>query len=186
MQLDNLNPGDLLFFWGNDFQSRCISLATWGPCHVGIITKYNDQLLLAESTANCTHPCVIQNKIVYGVQFHYVDQRISDYSGGKVQIYHMVNECTLSEDKIVILNKILMSYVGVAYDMNSAVLSAAPFIKMLPYPDESSLFCSALVARIYQILNRMNWSNPEIYSPAGLRRSLLWSAVIKPGRIYYP
>lgn len=178
--------GDLIFFWGNDNLSRLISWITWGPSHVAIIVKYNNQLLLAESTTLYNKPCVAQEKIVSGVQLHHIAERIEDYKNGKIQHCPLSGDCSLTNIQCDTLENIITDNLGVIYDSKMAILSATPFLKMLPYPDKSSLFCSAFVARTYQIINRMNWSNPEIYSPAGLRRSLLWSATIERGQVFYP
>lgn len=184
-----MKPGDLVFFWGNDVVSKLIELTTFGPSHVGILTNYKGQLLLAESTTLCPHPCIAQNKCVSGVQLHPLADRVRDYPRGRVRLYPLVDDCQLTPAQTTRLEELVTSYLGTTYDYTNAALSATSFIKYLPglpYPDKQSLFCSALVARWLQVLNRMNWSNPESHSPSGLHHALRRTAVIEPGQLLYP
>ncbi len=186
LKMPDFKPGDLLFFWGHDILSRGISLITWGPSHVAVVTKYQGSLVLAESTTLCRTPCLAQGKRVSGVQLHDIQGRLEDYNGGRVQHYPLDSDCVLCPEKQDHLEAIITDYLGTTYDPYTAALSATFFLKLLPYPDRQSLCCSGLIARIYMVLNRMNWDNPEKYSPAKLRNRLLYAATIKPGTLFHP
>ena len=176
-------PGDLVFFWGNDWVSKVIEFTTFGPSHVGIMTNYKGQLLLAESTTLCRHECVAQGKRVSGVQLHHLSDRLKDYPKGQARLYPLVDDFALDAIGQGRLEALLTSYLGTTYDYVNAGLTATFYLKYLnPYPDRHSLFCSALVARLYQVLNRLNHGNPEWYSPSHLRYVLLRSAVIEHGQ----
>lgn len=182
-QMLSLRPGDLIFFWGNDLVSKAIEIVTFGPSHVGIMTMYQGQFLLAEATTLCRHKCEAQAKQIRGFQFHRLPDRLTDYPKGQAYAYCLASDCQLTQAQTDQLEQLATGAIGTDYDYFNAGLSATRFLKYLnPYPDRKSLFCSALVARFYQRLGLLNWSSPEIWSPSALRATLLRNAVIEKGQ----
>ena len=183
--------GDVLLFWGADPLSWVIRWGTWGPSHVGIVIEYQGQLALLESTTLCDIPCLYQGRVVAGVQVHLIADRVARYRG-TVQVMSLMPECALSPvdvDEMTV--DVLKHYlaVGASYDLTGAVLSAtwvAKYLAVLPFPDPDSLFCSALVARLLMVRNRMNWDDPGRYSPAGLVRTLRRTGVYSAPRTVVP
>ena len=180
----DLQPGDVVAFYGRDLMSRAISLATWGPSHVAIAFRAEDgRLLLGESTTLCPWPCEIKGLIKNGVQAHDPTQRIELYRG-RVEVYRLAPECRLSSLDASLLAVMLECYwIGEPYDLGGAILSGtrlAKFFRFWPYPDRGSVFCSALVARLLMRLNRMNWADPEWFNPANLVRTLRRTGVYDP------
>lgn len=177
----NLQPGDILAFYGTDWTSRCIEWGTWGPSHVGILCDYRGGSVLVESTTLCDLPCIVTGKKISGVQAHAAEERIAGYRG-RVLHYPMTDECRLSSDESSLLTRILLKHwIGRPYDLAGALVSGTNLLKfshLIPYPDLGSVFCSKLVARIYMRLNRLNWDDPGRYSPAYLIRKLRRTGVI--------
>jgi hypothetical protein len=82
--LSKIKPGDIIGFSGTGFVSGVINLGTFalprcGLSHVGIVSEYEGELLLFESTfmAADNVPCVIAGQPVRGVQAHTLESAVS-------------------------------------------------------------------------------------------------------------
>lgn len=181
-------PGDLIFFQSkSDHMSRLIwwsQLLTMQnpfkvkPTHVGIMAYVNDTPLLFESTTLCRHPCIITGKHIDGIQAHPVEERIADYPSSPITL-RLHKECQFTKNESIKLTTLLLNRIGQRYDPITAALSVTWFLKRCLDPQLNTLFCSALCARTLQCMNRMNWQNPELLSPA-----LLYHTLINTG-VYY-
>lgn len=183
--IDDLKPGDLLFFYGNDWTSKVITYYTWGPSHVGIVVDsslmqlldpHGSKLALLESTTMCPTPCLKTGNHINGIQIQDIPTRIAQY-GTAPTFLKLRDECALNHTALQDFHCYARRVVGKNYDLPNAILSATNILKYLVTPDINTLFCSALVARLLMLVNKMNWANPEIYSPASLKRALLSTAV---------
>jgi hypothetical protein len=183
--------GDLAACYGGDVASRVISWGTAsvlgpaslriGPSHVAIICRYAGQPLWVESTTFCRRSCVVQNRLISGVQAHEPQERVLDYetSGGRVDRYRLTDINSLSRIESRLLSRILVGHCvrkNRSYDLAGALLSGTRVFQMtrlFPAADLESLFCSELVAAVLMRLNRMNHANPTRFNPARLMRTLV-------------
>ena len=186
MLFDELKVGDLIFFHGNDRVSKIIRYYTWGPSHVGIVVNdasigingAQGNLVLLESTTMCPTPCLRQGIKVDGIQVQDIKTRIAQY-GTAPDFLQLRDECNFCPQDAVKFHHHAKQMIGKKYDIPAALVSATNILKYLVTPDIETLFCSALVARLLMLMNLMNWKNPEIYTPAGLRQTLLKTAVYR-------
>lgn len=184
--IENLKVGDLIFFYGRDTVSRTISFWTWGgPSHVGIVASDDGigvpnatgQLVLFESTTMCPTPCLVQQKPTHGIQVQNIQDRIAQYGTAPVYL-KLREECAFSPTEVNKFHVFAKRMVGtVDYDMPAAIRSGTNIVKYLVQPNINTLFCSATVARLLMLMNKMNWANPEIFTPGGLKHLLLRTAV---------
>ena len=184
--------GDILAFYGRDWRSRAIELATWGPSHVGIIVEWpfpngrggwDIELVLLESTMLCSRECVIQGKKIDGVQAQWPRLRIQDYAG-RAKIFRLADDCALNNDTSDRLTELAEHWLGKPYDFKGALWSGTRLLKYLPripYNDLGSLFCSELIARCLQRIQLLCITNSGKYNPASLIRQLVESGAYKPG-----
>lgn len=169
--------GDLLCFYGRDWTSRIIELATGGPSHVGIVSHFSGKgFLLAESTTLCDLSDAFDGRRERGVQFHVPDQRIAAYNG-RVTRMSLSNGNWLTAREIGELTQFLWRMREVPYDLRGALWSGTRLLKLsgfFPYPDSRSLFCSELCAAALMRVGRLGRGNPTLFNPAALKRRLLW------------
>lgn len=175
--------GDLLIFFGTDWSSRVIELATRGPSHVGILSRHNDRgPLLFESTTLCDLPDELTGKRCAGVQAHAPDERVKRYRGCVMRL-QLAPAWRLNRYEADLLSRMLRHVHGEHYDLRGALLSGTRLFKwtsLMPYPDLESLFCSELCAALLMRLGRMPLSNPSAYHPAALVRKLRRCGVYLP------
>ncbi len=207
MDSSPFRPGDIMACFGTDRVSRTISWGTaWpiapqrlriGPSHVAMICEPRDHgPLWVESTTLCRAPCVYKGKQVAGCQAHFPEDRIEDYcgNGGRIDVYRLVKLLTLSEsDSKKLTNIFVDGFVrrGVEYDTGAAIISGtrlgiATRILGAFGANHDEIFCSALIARMLMMLNRMNWADCRKYNPATLLRRLLKTGVYEYVRSYTP
>lgn len=194
--------GDIAACYGADFVSRLIRFGTcslkrpvFGPSHVAIISRVTGDYLppqdvysingprrsplrWVESTTLCPSACVIQKKVVTGVQAHHPEVRIEHYlnAGGFVELYRLNDLQSLDSGEETTLLHLLGGFIGEEYDIAGAVLSGTRVFKasrFFPGADLHSLFCSELLAAVLMKLGRMNKANPTRYNPASLIRELI-------------
>lgn len=170
-----LQHGDVLAFYGTDWTSRVIELATRGPSHVGIIVEHDGAPLVVESTTLCPWPCAILGNRTSGVQAHHWEDRILTYPGRIDRLRLAPHWQLVPAESAMLADLLLRHWIGRPYDLRGALISASKFFKLtrwMPYPDMSSQFCSELVAAVLMRINRMPIANPARYNPAGLIRAL--------------
>ncbi|MGQ0636459.1 MAG: hypothetical protein ACT4QC_17745 [Planctomycetaceae bacterium] len=173
--MTGLLAGDLLAFYGRDWTSRLIEAVTWGPSHVGIVSKPDTApAVLFESTTLCDLPDQLTGRRTTGVQAHVPADRIAAYRG-RVALLRLAPVWQLSREESRLLAKMLRHVHGAHYDFGGAVLSGTRIFKwtaLVPYGDLGSLFCSELCAAVLMRLGRLPIANPAAYNPAGLVRAL--------------
>lgn len=179
----NLQAGDMIAFWGSDLLSVVISLLTFGPSHVGIVTEWEGGVLIVESTTLADEPCAIRGEVASGAQAHWLPSRISDYDG-RVAVYRLRHHWRLSTHESQLMTDLLVNdFVSpsATYDLKSAIISGCvvKWSHLLPYPDDGSVFCSELCAIAYMRLGRMRLGDAERYNPASLVRSLRRCGVVE-------
>jgi hypothetical protein len=195
-----LHVGDILACYGRDRVSRGIRRWTYrpwyadrrlrrAPSHVAIAAQLQPpgsaakRVVWVESTSLCRRSCVMSGHPVCGVQAHDPDKRIIDYvdAGGAVHVYRLTPGCELEVSESFKLSQIcehlLKNRIG--YDTLGAGVSGLAITRrwLNRVADLDSLFCSELVARVLQAINRMNWANPSNYTPGDLLRELVCSGV---------
>lgn len=166
-------PGDLVVFYGTNWQSRVIELATRGPSHIGGIILVHGQPLLLESTTLCDLPCEIADQPVRGVQAHTPEKRIAAYAG---RVYRLPIRAKLWPEEANHLTRVALGeFIGRPYDLAGALESGTRLFKFLPglkYHDLGSVFCSALWARLLMTVNRLGWTDATRFNPANLMRAV--------------
>lgn len=171
--MSSWQDGDLLLFYGSDWTSRVIELATCGPSHVGIISRDDGGApVLYESTTLCDLPDELSGRLRAGVQMHDPERRIRAYRG-RVARLRLAPVWQLSRREAELLERMLRHVHGASYDLEGAILSGTRLFKwssLMPYPDLGSLFCSELCAAVLMRLGRLPLSNPSLYHPAALVR----------------
>ena len=186
--------GDIFACYGADFVARAISLETsltslitgppglrWSPSHVAISSGIDEdslsQQVWFESTTFCTRKCLVQDRVVQGVQVHEHQSRIDDYlaAGGYVDVWRLVYVDKLSESHQKSLTRTLRKFIGATYDMSGAALSGTRVIKWLPFQRANlhRLFCSELISAVLQRICVMNRENPSVFNPGSLLRELV-------------
>ena len=197
-------PGDILFFSGNDAVSRFIkgwTLSWWS--HVGIVARTSNydlsvarsegitlpftediglpRNLIYESTNLMDAPCILTQKPVDGVQVHDPYQRTYGYSG-TIWRWRLTRDFELNQDEQHKLVRALLRHVGTDYDMRGAIKSGSRWLKQRLWPraDLTTMFCSEYVARSLQVVGRLPLVNPSGLTPGGLYRRLKTSGVYQP------
>lgn len=185
-------PGDIIAFYGSDWRSRVISVATRGPSHVGIVAQwelpdgfgsYRTELVLVESTTLCPRPCLVAGTQVDGVQVQYPGLRIQDYNG-RAKLVRLSKHRTLLSDEVCKLTNHLHTWLGTPYDFRGALWSGTRVLKYvpwLPHNDLGSVFCSELIATALQRLSLLCVWNAGLFNPASLVNTLVRSGVYLPG-----
>lgn len=187
--MNHWQAGDLLIFFGTDWTSRAIELATRGPSHVGIISRNDEhQRLLYESTTLCDLPDELTGRPCAGVQAHEPDERVNTYRG-RVARLRLAPAWQLNRYEADLLQRMLQHVHGISYDLRGALLSGTRLFKwtdLMPYPDLGSLFCSELCAAVLMRLGRLPLSNPSAYHPAALVRKVRRCGVYQPPEYLRP
>lgn len=196
------HPGDITACYGSDGASRVISLATssllgpdglrWSPSHVALCCGYQGGVVWIESTTLCSHPCLVQQRVVSGVQVHDPADRISDYlgEGGQVRVFRLRELHAFDPDEDELVTRLLVGQFvrqQVTYDLRGALLSGTrvfQWTRLFPRADLESLFCSELIAAVLMRLGRMNHANPSRYNPGRLLRELVRTGVYYPVHLF--
>lgn len=176
-------PGDLIGFSGCDLASVLVNLATIGIpwyslSHVGIIAQHPQQpqrLLLWESTGLMRRPCLLQRRIVYGVQAHPIRQRIQHYRG---RVWHYPLSpfyAAVAEHSRHYLANWLERQQGTGYDAIGAFRTRETplgWIERRLSPENLHLlFCSELVVAAWRTIGVWNPPNASAWNPNRLART---------------
>lgn len=170
--------GDLYFFYGDDWKSRVIELGTGGPSHVAmeapLQSMHTDGIAIQtlwESTTLCRLACMHCGNVTNGdVHCHDIALRCKSYQGRVVRC-RIAPECQWPRFiELSLCHELLKYWHGAPYDLRGALESPRHWTRLLGlrHPDLGSVFCSALIARLLMVHNRMNWRNPKWITPAAL------------------
>ena len=167
---DELKTGDMVLFSGGGFVSRMIQMYTrskWS--HVGVVVRddWYDQLLLWESTT-LSKIKTIHGNVRQGVAIRPLSEVVENYDG-VVGVRQLKRELTDSEQ--ITVGDLRKEFKGRDYETDKLELfrSAYDFIGGQNEEDLSSLFCSELVAEMYQRLYFISEELPSNeYTPADL------------------
>ena len=191
----DFQPGDLLFFAGDDLVSKAIA---WKTCswpqwikgerfsHVGVCADYSPPnshsrvTLLFESTTLTAMPCVVQNKLVKGPQAHWPNERIKRYPG---HVWRLRLRDPLTEYERERLTNFSLSVLGEDYDWFGAALAGTWFARLDDdiQPHAAALFCSRMATLQLRECFRMSQSDaPGEFSPARLARELAHRETVWP------
>lgn len=183
-------PGDVIGFSGDGGISFAVNILSYGIpwisiSHVGILGEHKGELLLYESTTLSNIPCVIQDKLVEGVQAVRLKDRVERYDG-KVFQYPLVNP--LTDDENQHLYDFLHDQIGKEYDLIGALRAGGKiwswFESHLREADLNFLFCSELAASSLHQVNRLETHNVSSWSPNRLIRHGLKKKILqKPRRL---
>lgn len=198
-----LRPGDVLGFSACSLSGAVINLTTkgipcWGLSHVAIVCEAPTEsdrpgLVLCESTTLHRSPCVVTRRVVSGVQFQGIDQRVRTYRG-KVWHYPLAEPLNLLET--LLLTKYCQQQAGKSYDWRGAVgardlfwgrvrrIICASLGRCGREQAMHYLFCSELVAGALNDLGRFRTLHADHWSPNRLARAGLDRGTFaKPVRI---
>lgn len=146
-----LKTGDVILFDGKgpiSMTIKYITRAKWS--HVGMVYKIDDMLFCWESTSIGNTPDFDTGKIVNGVQLTLLSDRIRNYNGDDVVIRRLENE--LSAQQLEDIKTLRTLYRGRPYEKSKIELLKAAYDGVFGAnkEDDSSLFCSELLAETYQ------------------------------------
>ena len=164
---DSLKTGDLVLFSGKSFISKAISLFTRSPhSHIGIV-RWDTQLnmyTIWESTTLSNLPDIYTGKKTNGVQNVLLSKRIATYDG-EISIRRLNKP--LQSNMYPKLCKAYRELNNRPYEKSYANLLFAMFEKVKGKEDLSTMFCSELVAEVYQAVGLLTEERPsDKYTPA--------------------
>jgi hypothetical protein len=149
----SINTGDIILFSGKGRISNIIKWITkskWSHVGVAIKIKELDMILCLESTTLVDVPDYETGATVKGVQITNLSERILKYDGDVV-VRHLVD---INRDQVFseTLEKFKKEHRNKAYERHCIELFNAAYDGVLGQNKEdlSSLFCSELVAELYQ------------------------------------
>jgi hypothetical protein len=179
-----LQPGDIIAFYGRDWRSRIIEFATFGPSHVGIIAEWDvtrsdgtisREMVLVESTTMSPHYCLHTGQLIDGVQVQWPSMRIEDYDG-RAKLFRLAPLNSLTSSQSQLLTLMLRKLIGTGYGMAGALWSGSRVLKYLSwfgYSDDGTMFCSQLIAKCLMKFGLLPLGNSGWYNPGSLLRTLL-------------
>lgn len=172
-----LKAGDILGFSSFHPLGAAITLASygvpfWSLSHVAIVGEHDDRLMLFESTFGYAKPCLIQGKVIDGVQAHDISEVVAGYRG-RVWHYPLYRHLYPHENKR--MNWFLTSHLGRPYDAIGAVRSGgigySLIESMLRRADLSSLFCSELACAAHAQIGIFATGNVSRWNPTKFVRA---------------
>lgn len=174
---DNLSTGDLVLFAGTRLQSKVIQSITQSQwSHIGMVLQLPDipYPLLAESTANTNVADLYCQKIRPGVQVVPLRDRLERYPG-RAAIRHLQGNRLSQQAHSKLIHRTAQLH-GIEYeqDQQQLLLSAydGPFGEN--EADLSSVFCSELIAELYQHIGLLCSETPSNeYTPADFSEARL-------------
>ncbi|MHC4703559.1 MAG: hypothetical protein ACYTFQ_23595 [Planctomycetota bacterium] len=188
-----LKPGDIIGFTGLGWECVAINILTYGLprlsiAHVGIMGEYEGELLLFESTTLSDVPCVIQGKLIDGVQAVRLPDRIKGYNERGGRIWHYPLHRPLYDHESTRLNKFLAEQIGRPYDttgaMNAGGLIWSTIKSWLHDADLSELFCSELSTAAHNYIGMMRTKNVSRWNPNNfIRYETAKGIVTRPWRL---
>ena len=178
---DILEPGDLILFSGKKFPSRMIQLGGWTAwSHVGIVIALDgwDTLMILESTTLSKLPDVLSGEQRSGVQMHRLSERLRTYPGS-FAYRKLIGERT--PDVLQSMIDFHKEFGQHPYEESYLELLRAQYDGPGGHNEEdlTSLFCSELVAELYQ---RMGVISDELesneYTPKNLAKRMVEKQLI--------
>lgn len=164
-----LKTGDVVLFSGKGLISKGIQWITGSKwSHIGIVLRLDDldQVVLWESTTLSKTKDLISGKLVSGVQLVSLSRRLASYKGD-VAVRTLGGYTWLPEaDKV--LADVRKEFEGRPYELSKwELVKSAMDLFCHNKEDTSSLFCSELVAEVYQRLHLLSEYKPSNeYTPA--------------------
>lgn len=151
---DELDTGDIVLFSGSGFISKMIQWKTHSEfSHVAMVVKIKewDMLLLFESTTLSKIKDIESRKQTQGVQLVPLSERIKCYDDDKV-VFRKLEGVERSPEMRKIFREFRKEVKGRHYEESKWELfcSAYDFIGGQNEEDLSSLFCSELIAEMYE------------------------------------
>jgi hypothetical protein len=148
-----LDTGDIVLFSGTGFVSRMIQMFSGSEfSHVGMVVniKEYDMLLLFESTTLSKVKHIDTHQSTQGVQLVPLSERVKCYGRDKV-VFRKLEGVTRSPDMVQDFKIFRKEVKGRPYEQSKIELAKSAF-DLFPDQDEdlSSLFCSELIAEMYQ------------------------------------
>ena len=171
-----VKPGDVLAFSGDDVPSSVVKIATQSCyVHVAIVlsvdwsARHEDPILIAESHIDLSLPSEGSGKIQLGVQFQRLSNRITAAQG---PVWWAPLRAPLFQHQLNQMRAWLhqVEAEGVPYDFPQAVGAGVDILDragLSNRPDFEALFCSELVTRALQIAKIVGPGvNPSETTPA--------------------
>lgn len=148
-----LDTGDIVLFSGSGFISKMIQVFTGSEfSHVGMVVnvKEYDMLLLFESTTLSKVKHIDTHEATQGVQLVPLSERIKCYEADKV-VFRKLRGVERTTEFVEDFKLFREEVKGRAYEQNKIELAKSAFdIFKDQEEDLSSLFCSELIAEMYQ------------------------------------
>ena len=172
---EKMKFGDVISFSGKGVISNVIKWHTKSDIsHVGIvldteIIKGEKRIVLIESTSLVNLPDLRTKELIKGVQQHHLSQRLNNYDGQAY--YHELLTPLTDAQKASMFSWLFRKHGSrTPYDIVQALGSSLDLFDSLGFentPDYSSLFCSEMVARVFEIAGIWK-GNPSEQTPADI------------------
>ena len=156
-----------------------------------MFNRWNGKHLLFESTTLADSPDLLTGRTIKGVQSHLPDYRVGNYKG-TVELFRLTDQYRERFDRegsTERLSVAALRMLGREYDGRGAIRSGSMLANRVRHfwawrkSDRSSLFCSEYWASILQAVDLLPISDSSKYTPGGLFRLLVRSAVYRPHSI---
>ena len=170
---EKMKFGDVISFSGKGDISNIIKWKTNSDIsHVGMvldteIIKGQKRIVLIESTSLVNIPDLRTKELIKGVQQHHLSQRLDSYQGQAY--YHELMTPLTDGQKAAMLSWLFDRHAcKTPYDTAQAIGSSLDLFDKMGFenaPDYSSLFCSEMVAKAFEIAGIWE-GNPSEQTPA--------------------
>lgn len=185
--VDSFQPGDVLGFSAGNCADALINLGTcgwpgWSISHVAVVIAHPSDggPVLWEAASNRPDPCILQHRLVKGVQVHRIGRRLVEFRvrGGRVWHYPLARP--LSERESYLLTKEAEYWLGTPYDWWGAfcarTIGCGWLRHLLPNrEDTGNLFCSEGIAVLLRKVGRFCTENASKWNPNWFCR---WGTII--------
>jgi len=184
--------GDVLGFSDHTLVSRIIELGTWtwpgtGLSHVGIVAHMRQDgppssLVLFESVMEGHFPCLIQGKVVGGVQAQPLFDRILTHPGN-VWLYRP--NPTLPRADRRQLTRFCKAKIGTPYDWRGAFDARETIVgwllhALVLHEDLAKQYCSEFVADALRSIDYLEATNVSVLSPNRLVWLMAQQGIVQP------
>jgi hypothetical protein len=172
----DIKAGDVIGASGDGGISFIVNILSYGVpwvsiSHVGIMGDHEGELLLFEATTLSNIPCVIQGKMVEGMQAVRLKDRVEQYDG---KMFHYPLADPLFASGKQRLSQFLHDQIGKEYDLLGALRAGGKVFAWLEAQlreeDLNFLFCSELVAASLNRVDRLETDSASRWNPNQLIR----------------
>tara|TARA_Y100000310_G_scaffold148554_1_gene147809 strand:- start:659 stop:1222 length:564 start_codon:yes stop_codon:yes gene_type:complete len=182
-----VRPGDVLAFSNRGPAGWVINLTTWGVptwgySHLALVGLHpiTGRIVLWESIMTYDMPCLLQEKLVKGMQVQDIDERIERYNG---RIWHYALRKPLSSAERTKLTEYGQRYLGTNYDYVGAFRSRglSCIEKCIFRPEDlTAIYCSEWCIAAHRYVERIVGVNASRMNPNRAMRVERKMNVVQP------